>query len=162
MTVLRILFVCTGNLCRSPMAQVIGENLARGAGLSMRLEFDSAGTQALQGRASMDPRARDVLTRAGYKFKGHRARRVTAQDVAASDLVLAMDAGHLDALQDVAGPEHLHKLRLFLDFAPSLEARDVPDPYYSDLGAFDRVLALCEAGVRGLLVAAPELAARSG
>ncbi len=162
MEVVRVLFVCSGNLCRSPMAQAIGQDLARGAGLAMRLEFDSAGTQALQGRATTDARARTVLARAGYKFDGHRARRVTLQDLAASDLVLAMDAGHMDALREIFEPAHAHKLRLFLDFAPGLEGRDVPDPYFGDVGGFDRVLELCEAGVRGLLAAAPGLFGTAG
>jgi protein-tyrosine phosphatase len=158
----RILFVCTGNLCRSPMAHAVGQNLARGAGLAVRLDFDSAGTQALQGRASTDPRARAVLTRAGYVFEPHRARRVTPQDLVLNDLVLAMDAGHLDVLRETCEPEHAHKLRLFLDFAPGLEGRDVPDPYFGDLSGFDRVLTLCEAGIRGLLHAAPGLFANGG
>lgn len=157
MDVVRVLFVCTGNLCRSPMAQAIGQHLARGAGLVMRLDFDSAGTQALQGRATTDPRARAALSRAGYVFDLHRARRVTAQDFVANDLVLAMDGGHLAALRDACAPAHAHKLRRFLDYAPGFEGQDVPDPYYGDLGGFDRVLALCEAGVRGLLRAAPGL-----
>lgn len=162
MDVVRVLFVCTGNLCRSPMAEAIGQTLARGAGLAMRLDFDSAGTRALQGRASVDPRARAVLARAGYAVGAHRARRVTPQDFAVNDLVLAMDAGHLETLRDACGSEHAHKLRLFLDFAPGLEGQDVPDPYFGDLGGFERVLGLCEAGVRGLLAAAPGLFGNAG
>jgi protein-tyrosine phosphatase len=158
MTVFRVLFVCTGNLCRSPMAQTIAQNLVRGAGLAVRVDFDSAGTQAPQGRASIDPRARALLVQAGYVCSTHRARRVKSQDFIANDLILAMDAGHLAALRDVAGPGHAHKLRLFLDFAPGLQGQDLPDPYFGDLGGFARVLALCEAGVRGLLGEVPVLA----
>ena len=154
----RILFVCTGNLCRSPMAEAVARNLAPGAGLAVRLEFDSAGTSALQGRASIDARARALLAQAGYACKAHRARRVRPQDLADNDLVLAMDAGHLEALRSACEPEHAHKLRLFLDFAPGLEGRDVPDPYFGDTEGFERVLQLCEAGVRGLLNAVPRLA----
>lgn len=117
------------------MAEAVAQTLARRAGLALRLEFDSAATNSLQGRAFIDPQARAALTRAGY-----RARRVTSQDITPSDLVLAMDAGHLEALRKAYGEEH-----------------DVPDPYFGDLGGFDRVLALCEAGVRGLLAAAPGL-----
>jgi len=157
MDVFRVLFVCTGNLCRSPMAQAIGHDLMRGAGLAVRVDFDSAGTQALPGRAGTDPRARAVLKQAGYACGSQRARRVRPQDFAANDLVLAMDAGHLQALRALAAPEHAHKLRLFLDFAPGFEGQDVPDPYYGDAGGFERVLALCEAGVRGLLAAVPDL-----
>jgi len=139
------------------MAQAIGRNLMPGAGLALRVDFDSAGTQSLPGRATIDPRARAVLKQAGYACGSQRARRVRPQDLAANDLVLAMDARHLQALRALAAPEHAHKLRLFLDFAPGLEGQDVPDPYYGDAGGFDRVLALCEAGVRGLLAAVPAL-----
>ncbi len=139
------------------MAQAVATQLARGAAMGVRLKFDSAGTQSLRGRPVIDPRARAVLKQAGYEAGAHRARRVTPQDLAANDLILAMDAGHLETLRDVCGPEHAHKLRLFLDFAPGLEGHDVPDPYFGDAGGFARVLALCEAGVRGLLAAAPGL-----
>jgi len=159
---LRILFICTGNLCRSPMAEAIARHLAPRAGLAVRLAFDSAGTSALQGRASIDPRARAVLAQAGYAPKAHRARRVRSQDLADNDLVLAMDAGHLATLRSTCAPEHAHKVRLFLDFAPGLEGRDVPDPYFGDLDGFERVLQLCEAGVRGLLAAVPRLVAVTG
>ncbi len=162
MDAIRILFVCSGNLCRSPMAQAVGQTLARSSGLAVRLDFDSAGTQALPGRATTDPRALTVLQRAGYAFAGKRARRVTPQDLAVNDIVLAMDAGHMDVLRDAAGPEHAAKVRLFLDFAPGLQGQDVPDPYFGNVGGFDRVLELCEAGVRGLITAAPSLANGEG
>jgi protein-tyrosine phosphatase len=157
MDVFRVLFICTGNLCRSPIAQAVAHDLMRGAGLAVRVAFDSAGTHSLPGRACIDPRARAVLKQAGYACGSQRARRVRPQNLAANDLVLAMDAGHLQALRALSAPEHAHKLRLFLDFAPGFEGQDVPDPYYGDAGGFDRVLALCEAGVRGLLAAVPAL-----
>lgn len=157
MDAFRVLFVCTGNLCRSPMAQAVGRTLMRGAGLAVRVDFDSAGLQSLPGRAAIDPRARALLKQAGYACDSHRARRVKPEDFAGNDLVLAMDARHLQALRALAAPEHAHKLRLFLDFAPGFEGQDVPDPYYGDAGGFDRVLTLCEAGVRGLLAAMPGL-----
>ena len=157
MEVFRVLFVCSGNLCRSPMAQAVGRNLAPRAGLALRLEFDSAGTSSLKRRPATDPRARAVLKEAGYADGAHRARRVAPRDFATNDLVLAMDTGHLETLRAVCAPEHAHKLRLFLDFAPGLEGQDVPDPYFGDRSGFERVLQLCEAGVRGLLAAAPGL-----
>ena len=162
METVRVLFVCTGNLCRSPMAAVVGRTLAHGAGLRMHMDFDSAGTSTLRGRPSIDPRARAVLTRAGYAVGAHSARRVAAEDLAANDLVLAMDGGHLDALLDTCAPEHAHKLCRFLDLAPGLEGQDVPDPYFGDMGGFERVLQLCELGVRGLLAAAPRVFSNSG
>jgi protein-tyrosine phosphatase len=157
MDIVRVLFVCTGNLCRSPMAQAVGQCLALGAGLAMRLDFESAGTHAPQGKGGTDPRARDALRRAGYAVENRRARRVTSQDFASNDLILAMDHGNLQALQATCPPAHAHKLRLLLDFAPGLEGQDVPDPYFGNPGGFDRVMHLCEAGVRGLLGAAPTL-----
>ena len=146
----RVLFVCTGNICRSPMAQAIGAGLARSAGLAVDFEFDSAGVHAVAG-APIDPRARKVLERAGYDVKARRARHVGTRDFDAFDLVLAMDAGHLEALREACPASQAHKLRLFLDFAPGLAGQDVPDPYYGDAGGFERVRELCEAGVRGLL-----------
>ena len=148
----RILFVCTGNICRSPMAQAVGQLLARRSNPSFRYEFDSAGTHAMRGGALTDKRARAALERGSYEPIVRRARALLARDFSRSDLVIAMDHANLRELQRVCPSENSHKLKLLLDFAPGFEGQEVPDPYYGSPQGFDRVLELCEAGVRGLLM----------
>lgn len=148
----RLLFVCMGNLCRSPMAQAVLPQHAR----DMRIDVpvvDSAGTIGSHAGEPPDPRGRAALQRRGYAPPRHRARRIAAKDFVRQDLILAMDRQNLAALRDLCPDEHAHKLQLFLDFAPGFEGQDMPDPYYGDAAGFDRVLDLCEAGARGLVEA---------
>jgi protein-tyrosine phosphatase len=151
MDALRILVVCTGNICRSPMAQAIGNELARSASSAYRYEFNSAGTHAVPGGAPTDPRACQALERAGYGVETRRARGVDARDFDVHELILAVDGVNLEELRRRCPQRHAAKLRLFLDCAPGLEGKDVPDPYFGNLAGFDRVRQLCEAGIRGLL-----------
>ena len=146
----RVLVVCLGNICRSPMAQRVLSAVARERGLAGRVEVESAGTHA-GGWQSTDLRALASLARAGYDATARRARRVAAADFERFDLVLAMDGDNLAALQQRCPPEQAHKLRLWLDFAPGPAGREVPDPYYGDEPGFDQVLALCESGARGVM-----------
>jgi len=147
----RILVVCMGNICRSPMAQAIGTQLARQQGLEGQVQFDSAGTHAMVGSQQPEPRARLVLERNGYKPSGQRARQLLEQDFERFDLILGMDQQNLGELRRACPAAQAHKVHLFLDFAPGLEGRDVPDPYFGNLEGFERVFDLCEAGVRGLI-----------
>ena len=151
MDIVRVLLVCTANICRSPMALAIGNHLAVSAGAAIRYEFDAAGTHAAAGGALPDPRTCKVLERAGYNVDMRRARRVRTRDLEGSDLVLAMDRGNLEELRRQCPPDHASKLGLLLDFAPGLEGTEIPDPYFGNVAGFERVLELCEAGVRGLL-----------
>jgi protein-tyrosine phosphatase len=152
---LRVLFVCSANLCRSPMAVAIARALgAREAG-ARAPRVDSAGTHPLPRGPATDPRVRQVVERAGFAHVRHRARGVRARDFATHDLILAMDHANLDALRARCPPADAHKLRLFLDLAPGFEGRDVPDPYFGSLDGFEHVRALCELGVRALLRATP-------
>ena len=147
----KLLIVCMGNICRSPMAQTIVQKLAADARLSQPLEIDSAGTHARNLGERPDPRAAAALSRRGYQVGHGRSRRIAPQDFQHFDLILAMDTDNLNELKRLCPPEHVDKLRLFLAFADGLEDSEVPDPYYSNSQGFERVLDLCEAGARGLI-----------
>ena len=148
----RILFVCTANICRSPMAEAVTRELARRAGLTDRaLVLDSAGTHAQTVGPGIDPRAQAALERRGYRTARRRPRALRDRDVAEFDLLLAMGHDHRDALRRLAGGAGEAKTRLFLDLVPSLSGQDIPDPYFSNAQGFERVLDLCEAGARALL-----------
>ncbi|MFZ4289622.1 low molecular weight protein-tyrosine-phosphatase [Variovorax sp. HJSM1_2] len=139
-----ILIVCTANICRSPMAEIVANHKAQQRGL--RLHFDSAGTHAAKGLAQPDSRAKTVLEKRGYKIKKGRSRKIDPKDFERFDLILAMDRTHLDTLQKLCPSQHQHKLKLFLASAKSLGTDEVADPYYGNLAGFERVLDLCEAG----------------
>ena len=146
-----ILMVCMGNICRSPMAQAVAQQLARVAGRGSEFVFDSAGTHAQHLGERADPRAISVLSRRHYPLANKRSRRVSELDFERFDLILAMDKANLAALEQLCPPQHRGKLRLLLEFAQTPEVNEVPDPYYGNLAGFERVLDLCEAGVKGLL-----------
>lgn len=123
-------------------------------GLSHQYEVASAGTHAHHAGERPDPRATAVAARRGYPPLPHqRSRRVTPEDFEKFDVIVAMDHANLANLQRICPTEHAPKLRLLLEFAPTLGITEIPDPYYGNLEGFDRVLDLCEAGVQGLLAA---------
>ena len=144
-----ILFVCMGNICRSPTAEAVFRHKAKEQGLS--LTVDSAGTVGAHVREKPDHRAQKVGLERGYSFDGIKARKVTVQDFDNFDLILAMDNANLDDLHDIA-PEHLkYKAKLFLDFADNHEETEVPDPYYGGANGFRFVLDLVEDASDGLI-----------
>ncbi len=143
--------VCMANVCRSPMALAVGKQLAAEAGLGHSLVFDAAGTHAHSAGTRPDPRGQAALTGRRYKTITTRSRRVTEKDFERFDLILAMDESNLVSLKRHCPPPHQYKLHLLLSYAPELGLRDVPDPYFGGQAGFERVLDLCEAGVRGLL-----------
>jgi len=147
----RILFVCLGNICRSPTAEGVLRALARREAPELVLEVDSAGTSDYHLGAPPDTRARAAAARRGYDLSGMRARRVEAADFERFDLILAMDRENLRALRRSAPAQVHQRLRLFLEFAPQADAEDVPDPYYGGPNGFEEVLDLVEAATRGLL-----------
>jgi len=155
-----VLLVCMANVCRSPMACAVAQQLARSQGRAADWKFESAGTHAQQGGKRMDARAQATLLKRQYTPLKTRSRQVIAQDFERFDLVLAMDDANLVALKRLAPPAAYDKLRLLLSFAPDLGEAEVPDPYYGDQAGFERVLDLIEAGVKGLL-ADPSLASRA-
>lgn len=147
----RILFVCLGNICRSPLAHGVFEHQVAEAGLSDSFEADSAGTAAWHIGRPPDARSVSVAARRGIDLTAQRARQVTQEDFARFDLILAMDHANLAALREIVPNEHSHKIELFLDSVPDGPQREVPDPYYGGDDGFEQVLDLVEDGSRTLL-----------
>lgn len=139
----RILFVCTGNICRSPTAEGVLRHLARQE--SMELQIESAGLGDWHVGQPPDERAQHHARNRGYDLSTQRARQVRARDFEDFDMILAMDSGHLRALQKLAPPRHHAKIRLFV------AGSDVPDPYDGGAEGFEKVLDLVEAQCRRLL-----------
>ena len=147
----RVLFVCMGNICRSPLAHGFFEQLVTQAGLSARIEVDSAGTHSYHIGEPPDERARQSALRRGFDIGHQRARRAQASDFEQFDYVLAMDDENCRHLEGLSGVTHKQKLKLLLEFAPHLNEREVPDPYYGGASGFERVIDLVEEAARGLL-----------
>jgi protein-tyrosine phosphatase len=144
MSLHRILFVCTGNICRSPTAEGVARGLAARQGAEHRFEFDSAGTHGYHVGDPPDPRTVAAALRRGYDLAPLRARRVTEFDFIRFDRVLAMDREHLEWLQRSCPRPHRAKLALFMDFSENFDEDEVPDPYYGDVRGFEHVLDLVE------------------
>ena len=154
---LRVLFVCTGNICRSPTAEAVLRQLVRDAGLSERVEVRSAGTQGYHVGQPADRRSVEHARRRGYDLQAHRARQVSSEDFSAFDYVIAMDRGHEQELMRIAPDAGRHKLALMMRYGGSSGEADVPDPYYGGSEDFEQVLNLVERAGRGLLA---DIAAR--
>jgi len=137
---LSVCFVCTGNICRSPMAEIVLRDLAERAGLGDAIEVSSAGTGDWHVGEGPDPRAAAALTARGYDVSRHRAKQFETADFARHDLVVALDRGHERVLRSWAPDDaDRSKVQLLLSFDRGA-GTDVPDPYYSDAAMFDSVL----------------------
>ncbi|HQZ01582.1 MAG TPA: low molecular weight protein-tyrosine-phosphatase [Thauera sp.] len=147
----RVLFVCTGNICRSPTAEGVARHFIDTGGLGDLIEVDSAGTHGYHVGEAPDPRTRKVAQQRGYDLSALRARKLEVFDFQRFDLVLAMDRGHLEAMRRLCPEVYRPRLALFMDYAPDSAFDEVPDPYYGGPRGFDVVLDMCESGVRGLL-----------
>uniref|UniRef100_UPI0040477F05 low molecular weight protein-tyrosine-phosphatase n=1 Tax=Rheinheimera sp. TaxID=1869214 RepID=UPI0040477F05 len=146
----KLLFVCLGNICRSPTAHAVMRQKLAYAGIN--IEVESAGTSASHKGEAPDPRSVRQGMQAGYDFSGIRSRPVQERDFADYDLILAMDDDNLAALQQRCPPMYQHKLQLLLQYHPAYpQYREVPDPYYGGAKGFALVLALIEQGCEGLL-----------
>jgi len=145
----RILFVCMGNICRSPMAHGVFRRLVAEAGLAGRVSIDSAGTIDYHAGAPPDRRAVAAAARRATDISDLRARAFARADCTRFDLILAMDRGNLNRIRGVCGGSPV--ARLFLDFAAGRAEKEVPDPYSGGPDAFEYVLDLIEAGAEGLL-----------
>ena len=148
----RILFVCTGNICRSPTAEGGARQLAASMGVAERFEFDSAGTHAYHTGEAPDARARQAARKRGYELSDLRARPVVAEDFDRFDLILAMDRGHYAWLKRACPKSIQGRIELFLSYSRSRPDQDVPDPYYGGEEGFEAVLDLCEEAVSELLL----------
>ncbi|MFF9913416.1 low molecular weight protein-tyrosine-phosphatase [Streptomyces sp. NPDC013457] len=152
----RVCFVCTGNICRSPMAESVFRARVEEAGLAGAVEVDSAGTGGWHEGDAADPRTIAVLEEHGYA-SGHTARQFRASWFTALDLVIALDEGHLRALRALAPtPEDAAKVRLLRSYDPAAGGLDVPDPYYGGSEGFEECLEMVEAASEGLLAAVSE------
>ncbi len=145
-----VLFVCMGNICRSPTSEGVFRHFVQEAGLVDRIRIDSAGTHAYHTNEPADRRASAAAERRGYSLANMRARRVSEEDFEQFDFIIAMDQLNHVTLVDQADAEHHDKIHLFLEFASGPED-DVPDPYYGGAKGFERVLDLVEEASRGLL-----------
>ena len=152
-----ILFVCLGNICRSPMAEGVFRHVAGARGLA--LDVDSAGTSSWHIGNPPDERAQHAAAGRGIDISGLRARQVAPDDFERFDLVVAMDDANLARLRSLAPQDAHDRIRLFLDFASGISVREVPDPYYGGEEGFDQVLDLIEAAAGGL---ADHIAPRKG
>jgi protein-tyrosine phosphatase len=148
---MRILFVCMGNICRSPTAEGVFRRVLATRAPELRIEIDSAGTHDYHVGSPPDRRAIEAARRRGVDLSALRARMVSAEDFAHYDLILAMDEENLRELKRRAPAAHQERIRLMMEFAPQAPSRWVPDPYYGGAQGFEEVLDLLEEAANGLI-----------
>ena len=148
-----VLFVCTANICRSPMAVGAYRTLAQRAGLEEAFRIASAGTTGLHAGEAPTPAAIEAAARRGYDIADQRSRAVTKEDITAADYVLAMDRSHMADLRWLAPRDKTQCLQMFTKFGPMPGILDVQDPYGGTQQDYERALDLIEAGCKGLLAA---------
>ena len=151
MTKVSVLFVCLGNICRSPTAEGVFRAVVRAHGLEDLIAVDSAGTHAYHIGEAPDTRAQAAAARRGIDLSRLRGRQATRTDIESFDFILAMDSENLRHLRAMSPAGLEHKIRLFLEFAPARPEREVPDPYFGGESGFDRVLDMVEEAANGLL-----------
>ncbi len=146
-----VLFVCMGNICRSPSADGVFRQKISDLGLQTQVHVDSAGTHNYHPGSPPDARSQEAAARRGYDLSLLRARKIAAPDYASFDLILSMDENNLLLLKDDCPDEYRHKLRRLTDFCKKYSATQVPDPYYGGDAGFETVLDLVEDACDGLL-----------
>jgi protein-tyrosine phosphatase len=147
----KVLFVCMGNICRSPTAEAVFRSYVEKAGLTDKIQIDSAGTLDYHVGAAPDTRAQLAAKQRGYDMSNLRGRQVEAQDFLRFDYLLAMDNHNLVSLERLRPHEAKSHLGLFLEFAEHHNEWEVPDPYYGGADGFERVLDMVEDAAQGLL-----------
>ena len=149
----RVLFVCTENICRSPLAEGLLRHHLRLAGKASGVKVSSAGTRTSQPGARPDLRAQKLAAASGINLGRISARRVTQKELALSDMIIAMDRANRRDLIKICSPEHQHKISLLLSHVPDQALEDVPDPYYGSFKGFEEVFHLLEDAVFHLVSA---------
>ena len=151
MSKVKVLFVCMGNICRSPTAEGVFAAQVKSKNLDHLIEIDSAGTHAYHVGEGPDVRSQKTALKRGIDLSALKARRAVTEDFEKFDYVLAMDRENYQGLEAICPPGAEYKLHLFLSFAPNLEHEEVPDPYYGGPLGFERVLDMIEEASEGLL-----------
>ena len=149
---IKILFVCMGNICRSPTAHGVFANLVAQANLQNLITVDSAGTHAYHIGEAPDPRTQQAAQSRDIDLSNLKARKIVDSDFAEFDYILAMDQANLQNLQAVAPKTSSARVQLFMDYAQRWQEREVPDPYYGGAQGFERVLDMVEDAAEGLLL----------
>lgn len=149
MSKISVLFVCMGNICRSPTAEGVFNHMVQELGTEDRFHLDSAGTHAYHVGESPDARAQQTAESRGVDLSYIRARKFTAADFENFDYILAMDTDNYNILKSACPNAHQHKVQLFLEYASEYPETDVPDPYYGGQRGFEHVFDLVEAASRG-------------
>ena len=147
----KVLFICMGNICRSPTAEGVFRRLVEEAGLAGEILTDSAGTHDYHVGVAPDRRAQAAAAQRGYDLSALRGRQVERADFQRFDYILAMDAENLANLHRLCPPPHENRVGLFLEYGRNLALREVPDPYYGGPLGFEQVLDLVEDAAAGLL-----------
>ncbi|MFO1505955.1 MAG: low molecular weight protein-tyrosine-phosphatase [Lysobacterales bacterium] len=145
----RLLFVCLGNICRSPIVEAVARSEFARAGIDV--DVASAGTGDYHVGEGADPRAVTVAAASGYSLERHRAAQVKAADFAAYDRILAMDLANLRDLRALASHEYRNRIELFLDYSGATPPREVPDPYFGGRSGFEHVVELARRGCQALV-----------
>src|SRR5215469_3065403 len=149
----RVLFVCTGNICRSPIVEVVFRTLVARERLSGAIAIDSAGTGDYQLGQPPDPRAVRAARSRGYELPDRVARQVTEDDFRRFEWILGMDYNNLEALSALRPQDYGGHLGLFLDFAPETGLYEIPDPYHGTMRDFERVVELAERAAPAVIAA---------
>jgi len=148
---IKVLFVCMGNICRSPTAHGVFEKLVEESGLVRQIAVESAGTHAYHVGEAPDSRSQRTAIKRGYDLSRQTSQKVEKKHFEKYDLILAMDRDNYRKMLDICPEPHVDKIRLMMEFAPHLDADVVPDPYYGGPNGFEQVLDMVEEASQGLL-----------